>query len=176
MRIADRFTTLYNNDDLKLFNEDSPLFQNLPPEVLRSLLYKFQDFIDPEFEAITKNNKLGIPNSIKLFDSNDQQEKTSTKESDLFGDVIDEIDISNPINESKIDKIINTAPLEEQSYPDFLEDNELEDDIEDLLKDDNVNKAQLTDDEESSDDDMILDEPGMRLRSGNLTQRKVRFQ
>ena len=176
MRIADRFTTFYNNDDMKLFAGDSPLFQNLPPEVLRALLYKFQDFMDPEFEAITKNDKLEIPKSIQLFDSNDQRENTSTKEPDLFGDVIDEIDISDPINESKTDKIVNAVPLEEQLYPDFPDDEELEDDIEDLLKDDNINKAQLTDDDESSDDDMIPDDQGMRLRSGNLSQRKVRFQ
>jgi hypothetical protein len=37
MRIADRFTSLYNNDDLKLFQGNSPLFQNLPKEVLRYL-------------------------------------------------------------------------------------------------------------------------------------------
>jgi len=177
MRIADCFTTLYNNDDLKLFHGDSPLFQNLPPEVLRFLLYKFQDFMDTEFAAITKYDKLGMPSSIQLFDSNGQQEKTSTNEPDLFGDVINEIDISEPTNESKIDKIVNAAPLEEQVYPDFPEDDELEDDIEDLLKDDNVNKAQLnTDDEESSDDNMRIEEPGMKLRSGNISQRKVRFQ
>jgi len=37
------------------------------------------------------------------------------------------------VNESKTNKIVNAVPLEEQIHPDFPEDEELEDDIEDLL-------------------------------------------
>jgi hypothetical protein len=67
MRIADRFTSLCNNEDLKLFQGNSPLFQELPPEVIRSLLYKFSDLMEHEFSMITKHDPLKVPQSVELF-------------------------------------------------------------------------------------------------------------
>jgi hypothetical protein len=93
MRIADRFTSLYNNDDLKLFQGNSPLFQELPPEVLRALLYKFSELMEHDFSAITKSDPLRIPNAVELFVPDTPKEKLKTDEEtiDLFRESPDKI-------------------------------------------------------------------------------------
>jgi hypothetical protein len=59
MRIADRFTSHYSKKDLKLFQGNSPLFQNLPKEVLYILLhYKFTDLMEQDFSSITRHDPL----------------------------------------------------------------------------------------------------------------------
>ena len=68
-RLADGFTALYSNDDLKKYSGNSPLFANLPPEVSRVLLHDFQDLMESDFSIITKHDKLDLPTGIELFDT-----------------------------------------------------------------------------------------------------------
>jgi len=59
-RLADGFTTLYSNDDLKLYQGGSPLFQNLPAEISRVLLHSFQDLLESDLTTITKYDPLTL--------------------------------------------------------------------------------------------------------------------
>jgi hypothetical protein len=205
MRIADRFTSLYNNDDLKLFQGNSPLFQNLPPEVLRALLYKFSDLMEQEFSVITKFDPLRVPNAIELFvpDVPKEQTKADDETINLFGDPTEEnleSDILNKVQTGPtlpLDEIVpeepenskeRIVPLEEQEFQDIQDEDDLEDDLDELLypkgevsnsKDvsPDLNEVNESDDEEPSDDE---EEPGMRLRSGKIkeepAQKTVRFR
>jgi len=67
-RLADGFTTLYSNDDLKLYKGGSPLFQNLPPEISKVLLHSFTDLLDSDLTTITKHDDLSLPTGIQLYD------------------------------------------------------------------------------------------------------------
>ena len=182
MRIADRFTSLYNNEDMKLFQGNSPLFQNLPPPVLRALLYKFADFMESEFTAITKLDSLKIPNSIVLFNSDfSEEQKPSTDNNiDLFSEVntpLNEVNVPTPNSQDENQQ--NDVPLEEQDFDDFPENDELEKDIEELVSSEQkVRPNQSDQPDDQSEDESEDDEPGMRLRSGNIkTQAKrVTFQ
>jgi hypothetical protein len=205
MRIADRFTSLYNNDDLKLFQGNSPLFQNLPPEVLRALLYKFSDLMEQEFSVITKFDPLRVPNAIELFvpDVPKEQTKADDETINLFGDPTEEnleSDILNKVQTGPtlpLDEIVpeepenskeRIVPLEEQEFQDIQDEDDLEDDLDELLypkgevsnnKDvsPDLNEVNESDNEEPSDDE---EEPGMRLRSGKIkeepAQKTVRFR
>ena len=205
MRIADRFTSLYNNDDLKLFQGNSPLFQNLPPEVLRALLYKFSDLMEQEFSVITKFDPLRVPNAIELFvpDVPKEQTKADDETINLFGDPTEEnleSDILNKVQTGPtlpLDEIVpeepenskeRIVPLEEQEFQDIQDEDDLEDDLDELLypkgevsnsKDvsPDLNEVNESDDEEPSDGE---EEPGMRLRSGKIkeepAQKTVRFR
>jgi len=182
MRLADRFTSLYNNEDMKLFQGNSPLFQNLPPPVLRALLYKFADFMESEFTTITKLDSLKIPNSIVLFNSDfSEEQKPSTDNNiDLFSEVdtpLNEVNVPTP--NSRDENQQNDVPLEEQDFDDFPENDELEKDIEELVSSEQkVRPNQSDQPDDQSEDESEDDEPGMRLRSGNVkTQAKrVTFQ
>ena len=195
MRIADRFMSLYSNEDLKLFQGNSPLFQALPPEVLRSLLYKFSDLMEHEFSTITKHDPLRVPQSVELFvpDVPKEQEKTDDDSIDLFGNTPDEeLGAENrkndqqgpmpPVNDDipvgPSENKAKPVPLEEQEFQELPEDDDLDEDIEELLQqngesrntDANDNTPPMNEGNISSNDDTSdnEDEPGMRLRSGKL--------
>jgi hypothetical protein len=196
MRIADRFTSLYNNDDLKLFQGNSPLFQNLPKEVLRALLYKFADLMEQDFSSITRHDPLLIPKSIELFEPDAPKEQNDTDEGviNLFGnEPKTKLDSAVPIVEADRDiedSDPNTTPpaqaaLEEQEFQELPEEEEgIDDDIEELLGqpgESNINQPE----DEVSDNDITEEEeedeePGMRLRSGTRKQetapKTVRFR
>jgi len=196
MRIADRFTSLYNNDDLKLFQGNSPLFQNLPKEVLRALLYKFADLMEQDFSSITRHDPLLIPKSIELFEPDAPKEQNDTDEGviNLFGNEPKaKLDSAVPIVEADRDiedSDPNTTPpaqaaLEEQEFQELPEEEEgIDDDIEELLGqpgESNINQPE----DEVSDNDITEEEeedeePGMRLRSGTRKQetapKAVRFR
>ena len=196
MRIADRFTSLYNNDDLKLFQGNSPLFQNLPKEVLRALLYKFADLMEQDFSSITRHDPLLIPKSIELFEPDAPKEQNNTDEGviNLFGnEPKTKLDSAVPIVEADRDiedSDPNTTPpaqaaLEEQEFQELPEEEEgIDDDIEELLGqpgESNINQPE----DEVSDNDITEEEeedeePGMRLRSGTRKQetapKTVRFR
>jgi hypothetical protein len=195
MRIADRFMSLYSNEDLKLFQGNSPLFQALPPEVLRSLLYKFSDLMEHEFSTITKHDPLRVPQSVELFvpDVPKEQEKTDDDSIDLFWNTPDEeLGAENrkndqqgpmpPVNDDipvgPSENKAKPVPLEEQEFQELPEDDDLDEDIEELLQqngesrntDANDNTPPMNEGNISSNDDTSdnEDEPGMRLRSGKL--------
>ena len=192
MRIADRFTSLYNNDDLKLFHGNSPLFQQLPKEVLRALLHKFTDLMEQDFSSITKNDPLSVPSSVELFEPDvPQEQKADEDQINLFGQDSDNIFEPNPDPEltptseeaqNKGEVKVRAVPLNEQEFLDLPDDDGLEDDIEELLEQNGEPTEQVEDDVTSNSEDEGLDEEteqGMKLRYGrvkNATPKTVRFR
>jgi hypothetical protein len=193
MRIADRFTSLYNNEDLKVFKGNSPLFQELPREVLRALLYKFADFMESDFSQITANDPLRIPEAIPLFEPDEPQKRVTTDEEtgvNLFGSP--EIDSNSPVIDTEPDRIQkdsdptlespDKAALEEQfqELPDDDEDPGIDDDIEELLGQPEVSKIAEPEDTFSEESEEENEEQGMKLRSGtrkaDTVNKTVRFQ
>src|SRR5450830_76466 len=73
-RISDGFTTVYSNNDIKLYVGQNPEFNTLPPEVTKILLNRFADLIDSDLETLTRFDPMPIPTSaLTLYedDSND---------------------------------------------------------------------------------------------------------
>jgi len=70
-RIADGFTALYSNNDLKLFKKLDPNFSNLPVPVLKVLQHEFVNFINEDFATLTEHDKLDLPESLELFNPDD---------------------------------------------------------------------------------------------------------
>jgi hypothetical protein len=200
MRIADRYTTLYNNEDLKLFQGNSPLFQTLPPEVLKALLYKFGDLMENEFNTITKFDPLRVPDAVQLFEPDVPKEQANTNDGtiNLFGDKPEDTlrseylktlgDKRMPVENNE--EGISTeqdgeqpTPPQEQDFQDLPDDDDgLDDDIEELLQSKSTeqgtnNDESLSEDSEEQSED---EEQGMKLRSGNRkpegTTKTVRFR
>jgi len=73
-RLADGYTTLYSNDDLKRYEAKSPLFASLPAEISKILLHDFKDLIDADLIQITKLDTLEIPQGLELFQDDYQLE------------------------------------------------------------------------------------------------------
>jgi hypothetical protein len=73
-RLADGFTGLYSNSDLKLYAGNNPLFQSIPAEVNKVLLHKFADLLSDDFTTITKHDLFPLPEAIQLFNPNTNDE------------------------------------------------------------------------------------------------------
>ena len=112
-RLADGFTTLYSNDDLKRYDGGSPLFKDLPPEISRVLLHSFTDLLESDLSTITQHDNLSIPTGIQLFDPLD-----STKETQAFNP--DHNTINYPVDTQPMDLVDEFEPKNVQiyNYPD----------------------------------------------------------
>ena len=73
-RIADGFSALYHNSNIKRYEKTSPLFATLPPEVSHVLLHKFADFLDHDFKIITLHDPLNQNQGLKLFSAENKDE------------------------------------------------------------------------------------------------------
>jgi hypothetical protein len=74
------FTTLYSNNDLKLYSGSSPLFNMLPPEVSKVLLHDFKDLLSSDLTTITKYDPLNVPNAVKLYTENVPEMESDVEE------------------------------------------------------------------------------------------------
>ncbi len=184
MRIADRFTSLYNNEDLKLFNGNSPLFQELPAEVLRALLYDFNSLMEQEFSVITKADALTVPTSVELFVPEKDNSNNTTANLggsiDLFGSKPEEILDPGYLKSIKRgpvlpldDDVPGDAPttevapvlLEDQGFLDIPE--EIQEDLEELQESEQVGQNIVSDVSEEEGEKEI--ESGRQLRSRRVT-------
>ena len=86
-RLADGFTALYGNDDLKKYEGNSPLFANIPKEISRVLLHDFQELLQSDLSTITEHDSLEIPSGIDLFDPDPkmESEQLETNNSNVAG-------------------------------------------------------------------------------------------
>ena len=66
-RLADGFSTMYSNNDLKLYKRFDPTFNTLPKEVQKVLMHDFHDFIAEDFSILSKHDTLQLPTSLDLF-------------------------------------------------------------------------------------------------------------
>ena len=73
-RIADGFSAIYQNSNIKKYEKTSPLFATLPLEVSHVLLHKFADFLDHDFKIITLHDPLNQNQGLKLFSAENKDE------------------------------------------------------------------------------------------------------
>jgi hypothetical protein len=102
-RLADGFTTLYSNSDLKLYSGSSPLFNMLPPEVSKVLLHDFKDLLSSDLTTITKYDPLNVPNAVKLYSENVPEMDLNVDDM-TDADVPDGIDMKIPPLNAEIEK------------------------------------------------------------------------
>ena len=118
-RLADGFTALYGNDDLKKYEGNSPLFANIPKEISRVLLHDFQELLQSDLSTITEHDSLEIPSGIDLFDPDPKMESeqlennnsnvTGNKTPHPFQELSDEFEPEQDKNLSPPDEL--TPPL-----------------------------------------------------------------
>lgn len=72
-RLSDGYTTLYSNTDLKRYDGASPLFKDLPAEINRVLLHKFDNLLNEDLTTIAKIDPLTVPLGIELYQESDTE-------------------------------------------------------------------------------------------------------
>ena len=145
-RIADGFTALYSNNDLKLFKKLDPKFNNLPVPVLKVLQHEFVNFINEDFATLTEHDKLDLPESLELFNPDDNY--------------VDEPDIENTN--------VSEARLPNKRFNNIGET--LQDEFE---PEDEPPSEQIPGTDSDNDSISDSDDPGVSLRFGR--RRKVGF-
>jgi len=158
-RIADGFTALYSNDDLKPFKKLDPIFNTLPVPVLKVLQHDFSNFINEDFATLTEHDLLGIPDALELFipDENfieEPEPPVPFDESEVLRQP--RLDFNNELRKTGT-KAVVLDPLDE-FYPDTTPPPENNDNM-------------VSDESDQSESDS--DEPGISLRFGR--RRKVGF-
>jgi len=158
-RIADGFTALYSNDDLKSFKRLDPIFNTLPVPVLKVLQHEFSNFINEDFATLTEFDKLELPDSLELFIPNENY--SEEPEPPIPIDESDDsrqpqLDFNNELRNTGT-KVALQDPLDE-FYPDTTQTPV---DIDEILSD------------ESDQSESDSDTPGVNLRYGR--RRKVGF-
>jgi hypothetical protein len=73
-RLSDGYTTMYHKDHIKKYDKSSPLFNTLPKEVQKVLLYKFSDLIEADLLKLIVHDSLQVPEGIQLFEENDSHD------------------------------------------------------------------------------------------------------
>ena len=111
-RLADGFTTLYSNDDLKLYKGGSPLFNDIPPEISKVLLHSFSELLDSDFTTITKYDNLSLPTGIQLYDPLSPEEEQLKIQNDPNND-------DPPNNNTQIDQPDQLEDEFEPEHPDL---------------------------------------------------------
>lgn len=74
-RVADGFTALYSNNDIKKYELHSPHFSELPAEVTKVLLHTFDQLINVDFSTLTRHDPLELPTSLPLFEIEGETDK-----------------------------------------------------------------------------------------------------
>jgi hypothetical protein len=70
-RLADGFLTMYHKDAVKKYDKTSPLFNMLPKEVTRVLLYKFSELLESDLKTLIAVDNLDPPNGLQLFEEDE---------------------------------------------------------------------------------------------------------
>ena len=164
-RLADGFQTLYSNADLKLYKKFDPVFNNLPKEVQKVLMFDFKDFLAEDFSTITKHDNLELPTSLDLFvpDENFQDDEENI-EQNSNGQINAENRISDSV--AKLDTALKNLPSLQEPEDEFA--SAVTDNITpNLLPPINSNSDPSSESEEEDDPNV------RRLRYGR--QRRVAF-
>jgi hypothetical protein len=130
-RIADGYTGLYGNGDLKKFRGGNPLFKNLPVEITRILLHKFTDLLASDFQQITKLDDFQIPTAIALFEpdvNNDYKQQEDNLEDEIM--LFPSTPVQNPEDNNLPDRLGNTDLREDKRTEGAEQD--LAEDLEEL--------------------------------------------
>jgi hypothetical protein len=73
-RLADKFSTLLSNDDIKLYNKKLPEYtKTLPKEVMKILVNRYEDLLPEEILKIAEFDTLQIPPGLPLVDEEENK-------------------------------------------------------------------------------------------------------
>jgi hypothetical protein len=201
-RLADGFTSLYSNDDLKVYDGKSPLFKDLPAEIKRILLHDFQDLLAQDFNEMTKIDTLELPSGIQLFTENlaptidvddDSAQEVSFEpvQEEILAETKQNIpadNLSPPLTQSGVIPQ-NMAELAEESAKDndfelpspnnSIPPEELVKNLralEEQEREDGENKTEPESDSESEEEEEITESPEIVPRtSGRIRKKTVKF-
>ena len=188
-RLADGFTTLYSNDDLKKYNGGSPLFSDLPVEISKVLLHSFTDLLASDLTTITKYDNLDLPQGIQLYDPIAQSEDVQkdieqhdkeniplfTKNENMAPIVKDEFSPEDELSENTVKEKISEkgnemSDSEEQDMLNLLKGvdrDQILADLQELQATTNENVEKNSESENSDEEnDNHLPARGMNLRNG----------
>ena len=191
-RLADGFTTLYSNDDLKKYNGGSPLFSDLPVEISRVLLHSFTDLLASDLTTITKYDNLDLPRGIQLYDPIAQSEEVQkdieqhekeniplfTKTENMTTEIHDEFSpekeiLKEPIKEKLSEEDKENNETDEQEMLKLLnkvDRDQIMEDLHELQNNPEKNIQNIEKDSESENSDEENENVrGMRLRNGKRT-------
>ena len=191
-RLADGFTTLYSNDDLKKYNGGSPLFSDLPVEISRVLLHSFTDLLASDLTTITKYDNLDLPRGIQLYDPIAQSEEVQkdieqhekeniplfTKTENITTEINDEFSpekeiLEEPIKEKLSEEDKENNETDEQEMLKLLnkvDRDQIMEDLHELQNNPEKNIQNIEKDSESENSDEENENVrGMRLRNGKRT-------
>ena len=159
-RLADGFTSLYGNNDLKVFKKMDPMFNTLPVPVLKVLQHEFTDFISDDFAILTEHDSLKIPESLELFVPN---ENYTDEENDPLYSNDSTTMVQQPAYEFN-KELINTKTTD--ANIDRQSDSE--------EKSPQIDKGiSVVENSDQSDSESESENPGVKLRYGR--RRKVGF-
>jgi hypothetical protein len=103
-RLADGFTALYRNADLKKFSPTNAIFKDLHPTVSRVLRNSFENLINSDFESITKHDPLQVMKPIALLDEMANEENNADDPPTNVNDDNEDLDNTYmPIMSNEID-------------------------------------------------------------------------
>jgi len=169
-RLADGFTSVYGNADLKLFKKFDPEFNTLPKEVLQVLMHDYENFLTEDFATLASADKLDLPTSIELFIPDENYMDADDDEDDPLIDG----NISNPVpGPSNFDQNIQNlhAPNFVDPLDAILADDGTSDADENQKRKivvNNVKSQSESDNNNSDSDDQDYPEPRRRLRRNRL--------
>jgi hypothetical protein len=178
-RISDGFTTVYSQNDLKLYQGQNAEFALLPPEISKILVNRFSDLIDSDLTTITEFDPMTIPNSaLALYedDSNDAmaienngkralKSVNDTGATPLFDTLNAEEEVQDDEFVDNDNKRVSFEAQPEEEYP--FDDKELvKQDLENIISK-RENLEIIQEESEDSESELEPDNNRMRLRSYN---------
>ena len=164
-RLADGFTTMYSNDDLKKYKRFSSEFMNLPPEVSKILMHDYKEFISTDFSVLAKFDNLEIPSSMELFIPNDEYEDEEQTDVNITVSPVSTENLSTGFNNA-----VKRVTSESKILPELEQNILTEENSPDLEIANSPPVYTPMPDSENSDSDN--EEPGIKLRYG---RKRVNF-
>jgi hypothetical protein len=148
-RLSDGFISLYSMDDVKKYDKTSELFQDIPKEIARVLLYDFTELLSEDFSTLLKYDPLEIPNGTPV---------TNNLKGKSFSKILAETDLEN--EETFLEEL--QKDLQKQDLLDIQNDNKLKNELPE------IQLNQDSDEEEEEEDS----DNGWK----NRLRKRVRFQ
>jgi hypothetical protein len=152
-RLADKFTALISNDDIKPYKHVIAFSENVPKQIIEIFRAKFDDLMPDDIKKITKFDPLKVPPGINLEENEDEM-----NEDNLIRDILAQENEINPLDWEDFEYMENNPPKINPHKSSKSEKSPLLADSRPDTKTTNIDKLQtiLEEDEMSNNDAKIL--------------------
>jgi hypothetical protein len=159
-RLADKFTALISNDDIKPYKHVIAFSENVPKQIIEIFRAKFDDLMPEDIKKITKFDPLKVPPGINLEENGDEM-----NEDNLIREILAQENEINPLDWEDFEYMENNPPKIHPNKSSKSEKSPLLADSRPDTDTTNIDKLQtiLEEDEMSNNDTKIL-------RSGKRVQ------